>query len=154
MPLDLLSRIAILAPILAASSIVLAAVLLVPPEPGSEDPFRGVVFFSERDTYALGDEAILVLQNHGELAFNFDGWNVARLIGETWVVVECHFSSTIVMTLRPGGQMIITWSVGPAHPLCGTLPPVEPGLYRGTVGLTPLQESAEQGTFFAEFIVT
>ncbi len=54
---DLPSRIAILGAILAASSIVLASVLIIPPEPEPVDPFRDVVFFSERAAYAVGEEA-------------------------------------------------------------------------------------------------
>ncbi len=54
---DLLSRLGVSGTILAASSIVLASVLIILPEPEPVDPFRDVVFFSERAAYAVGEEA-------------------------------------------------------------------------------------------------
>ncbi len=154
MAVDRLLRIGMVSAVIAISLAVLISVLSPPRPQEPVDPLRDLEFFAQRETYARGEEVVLILRNHGDLTFTVGGWIVQRFLGGEWVVVECHASVAVIVGLEPSGELIIRWTAETAEPaLCGTLPPVEAGLYRGGVGLVLSSEKTEHG-LFAEFIVT
>ncbi len=151
MAVDLLSRIAILAAIAASVSAIFAAIVILPQ---LQDPFRNIVFTTERDSYRLGEEVVFILANNGDQTFVFPAWTVDRFVDGEWMGVECDVIFSDNRALHPGGEFRLSWLAQSVDPARCLMEPalVEPGMYRGVAYLDSVEEPRR--FLFAEFLLT
>ncbi len=150
MALDRLSRIAILAAVVASASTIIAAIVILPQ---LQDPFRNVGFTTERDSYMIGQNVVFILVNNGDRVFGLEGWTVHRFLDDQWVGVECEVVTAGTRGLHPGGELSWSWLAETADPKrCITDPPVEPGLYRGVAWFRGVEQPRR--FLFTEFFLT
>lgn len=126
-----------------------------PPVEVPRNPLDDVTFTTERSQYSIGERAVFVLVNEGDVVFSFPTWTIERSMDGEWVGVECHAESLRLRSLHPGERLAYSWTVATADPaFCGIeLPAVEEGLFRGVAWLHPPQDVGEPGPLFAEFVV-
>lgn len=150
--MDLLSRIAILGAVAASVSAIFAATVVLPQ---LHDPFRDIVFTTERDSYRVGEKVVFILANNGDQSFVYKRGGVNRVVDDEWTGVQCEVLSSGGRALHPGREHGWSWLAESVDPtLCPTLPvqPVEPGMYRGVVYFSRVDEPRR--FFFAEFHLT